>query len=316
MVTIMAIIQIILLIILIIIVSTIFLWFMQNQMGHTKTDTATDATSTTSGSGFSILITIVGVIFFTYVIIYLVYWLVVFFQNTTSIYYKLTNGKQMTTIDYTALTSNGTNSPNDFTYSIWFFIDDWNYHYGKPKVLFGRMGQTSSNNLGDIPYVEGIAPCPAVIFDSTQNNIIVYVSCFPSAVSNTNTPPTSTPASTPSTTTTPDTEVSQGCYPIINPETSSSCSPIYSQYVVSSTTVKNIEIQKWNHLLITVFGKTLDIYINGKIAKSTALPGITNVNSFSNAYVTPNGGFSGWTDKFLYLPRSVDSQEAWSIYSS
>jgi hypothetical protein len=33
-------------------------------------------------------------------------------------------------------------------------------------------------------------------------------------------------------------------------------------------------------------------------------------------YVTPNGGFSGWTSRFQYWAESSDPQKAWNIYKA
>jgi hypothetical protein len=45
------------------------------------------------------------------------------------------------------------------------------------------------------------------------------------------------------------------------------------------------------------------------------LPGVANVNNNANVYITPNGGFEGWTSKFQYYPNSINPQEAWNIYT-
>lgn len=150
-----------------------------------------------------------------------------------------------------------TNALN-FTYSIWFYIDDWNQNYGANKVIFGRMNDATS-----------IAnPCPLVSLNDTNNNIDVKLTV--------NTP---TAAST--------------------------------QFTCS---VDNIPIQKWVHLLISVYGRTLDTYIDGKLVRTCVMPGIPVVNPLSPIYVTPNGGFSGWTSRFQYWGDATDPQMAWNIY--
>ena len=54
----------------------------------------------------------------------------------------LQNAQTATTISASDLETNGTDVPSsNFAYSIWFYVNDWNYRYGKPKVIFGRMGQ-------------------------------------------------------------------------------------------------------------------------------------------------------------------------------
>ena len=41
----------------------------------------------------------------------------------------------------------------------------------------------------------------------------------------------------------------------------------------------------------------------------------SGVNNNSDIYVTPNGGFDGWTSKLQYYPNSLNPQEAWNIYT-
>jgi hypothetical protein len=45
------------------------------------------------------------------------------------------------------------------------------------------------------------------------------------------------------------------------------------------------------------------------------LPGIAKINATAPIYITPAGGFSGWTSKFQYWPNATDPQSAWNIYS-
>ena len=41
---------------------------------------------------------------------------------------------------------------------------------------------------------------------------------------------------------------------------------------------------------------------------------MSRIDSNANVFVTPNGGFSGWTSKFQYWPESCNPQKAWNIY--
>jgi hypothetical protein len=45
------------------------------------------------------------------------------------------------------------------------------------------------------------------------------------------------------------------------------------------------------------------------------MPGIAMVNSNSDIYLTPNGGFNGWTSKLQYWANALNPQEAWNIYT-
>jgi hypothetical protein len=44
------------------------------------------------------------------------------------------------------------------------------------------------------------------------------------------------------------------------------------------------------------------------------LPGIAKINNTAPIYITPKGGFAGWTSKLQYFPNATDPQTAWNIY--
>lgn len=178
----------------------------------------------------------------------------------------LTSAQSMQTIQPTDLTSSS-NSGNtsNFTYSIWFYIEDWNYRYGEPKVIFGRM--TTGNGIQE--------PCPSVVLGPVQNNVIVSLSVYPGL----------------------DEVPEDG-----------------QNFIVHNCPVANVPIQKWCNLLISVYGRTLDLYLDGKLVRTCVLPGVAKIDTNAPVYVTPNGGFSGWTSRFQYWSDSTDPQKAWNIY--
>lgn len=181
----------------------------------------------------------------------------------------LQNGQTASTIAALSLASNEVGSVN-FAYSCWFFVNDWNYKYGRPKVIFYRMGgQTPAGEVNTIEGVSGIDPCPAVVLGSRENDLKVYLSCH---------------------------------------GTTESAS------LLSMCEVSNIPIQKWVNLIISVYGRTMDIYIDGKLVRTCLLPGVPKINNNANIEVTPELGFDGWTSKLQYFPNSINPQDAWDIY--
>lgn len=191
---------------------------------------------------------------------------------------SMQNGQTASTIAATSLATNGTSVPSsNFAYSVWFYINDWNYRYGEPKVIFGRMGAKSTSSSGSVPGISGLDPCPAVTLGAVENNVTV----------------------------------SLGCYPGINQEPTTPGGTT----VLHTCSVTNIPIQKWVNLIVSVYGRSMDIYIDGKLVKTCLLPGVAAVNNNANVYVTPNGGFDGWTSRFQYFPNSMNPQEAWNIYT-
>ena len=219
-------------------------------------------------SPFSILIIIVVII--------LIYLILRYIFTDKYTLQQLQNGKTTTTINASDLATNGTNIPaSNFSYSVWFYINDWNYRYGEPKVIFGRMGSNSGSSNGSISGITGVDPCPVVALGAIENNLNIGVSCYPGV----------------------------GQQP-----------PAGSKSIVHTCTVGNVPIQKWVNLIITVYGRTLDVYIDGKLVRTCLLPGVANVSSNSNVYLTPNGGFEGWTSRLQYYPNSLNPQDAWNIY--
>jgi hypothetical protein len=81
-------------------------------------------------------------------------------------------------------------------------------------------------------------------------------------------------------------------------------------------TIENIPIQKWTNILMTVNDRALDTYMNGKLVKTCVLASIPVSPSVekANVYLTPNGGFTGYTARFKYWPDPINPQEAWNVY--
>jgi hypothetical protein len=194
------------------------------------------------------------------IIIVLLIMLIRYIMKDVSTLTGLTSAQTMQKIDASNLASS-----SNFTYSIWFFIDDWNYRYGEPKIIFGRMTTGSGKK----------EPCPSVTLAPLQNNINVDLAVYPGL----------------------DEQPTDG-----------------SNYIVHNCAIANVPIQKWCNLLISVYNRTLDIYLDGKLVRTCLLPGVAKVDSSAPLYVTPMGGFSGWTSRFQYWADSTDPQKAWNIY--
>lgn len=217
-------------------------------------------------------------IVFTIAIIVLIIMLVKYFLSDKNSLSSIQNAQNSSTVSASSLATNSSGAPDsNFSYSVWFYVNDWNYRYGEPKVVFGRMGSLSDASGGSISGVSGLDPCPSVVLGAIENNLIVSVGCYPGV----NEQPTTPGGKT----------------------------------VIHNCMVSNIPIQKWVNLTLSVYGRTLDLYIDGKLVRTCLLPGIANVNNNADIYVTPKGGFNGWTSNLQYYPNSLNPQEAWNIYA-
>ena len=214
----------------------------------------------------------------TIVVIVLIFMLIRYIISDPYTLQNMQDGKTSSTISATSLATNGSSVPSsNFAYSIWFYINNWNYRYGESKVIFGRMGASSGQQGGSVSGVSGMDPCPAVVLGAVENNL----------------------------------DISIGCYPGIDQEPTTAG----GSTVVHTCSVANVPIQKWVNLVVSVYGRSMDVYIDGKLVRTCLLPGVASVNNNANVYVTPLGGFEGWTSKFQYYPNSINPQEAWNIYT-
>lgn len=77
--------------------------------------------------------------------------------------------------------------------------------------------------------------------------------------------------------------------------------------------IVDIPLQRWVHIGIVLWNRSLDVYLNGKLARSCALKGIPNIND-GNLYVTQNGGYKGDMATLRYFSRSLNASEVYDIY--
>ena len=207
-------------------------------------------------------------IIFLIIVVIIVVLIIRYMRSDSSKLSSLLSATSMLEVSPADLVASGDLNTSNFTYSIWTYIDDWNYRYGEPKVIFGRMGGGEPDN----------APCPVVTLGATQNNAIVSLAVYSGEEADAD-----------------------------NAD---------NNYIVHTCTVDNIPVQKWVNLLISVYGRTLDIYIDGKLVRTCVMPGVPKINPEAPLYITPNGGFSGWTAKMQYWGDSCDPQKAWNVYRS
>lgn len=125
---------------------------------------------------------------------------------------------------------------------------------------------------------------PAVSLHPTENTLKVTISLFPSG--------DGTAASTPA------------------PAGSSGASTD-DVYVCE---VANIPLQTWFSVGVTIFGRNLDVYIDGKLVKSCFLPGVPKP-AVGDIQLSPGGGFSGYMCDYYHYPRMLTPGDAMNFYS-
>jgi len=261
------------------------------------------------------------IVILVFVLLVVLYIIINAFSKTTQLT-KMSSAKTLQTI--TAADLKNTNNSSNFTYSMWIYVDDWNYKFGQEKTILNR------NN------------CPNVVLGSRPNTLTINLNYF-----NTGSDAPSTPtgaintkdcaanaanakacqayALAPSTCTAAACD--QGLYALTyNADgTPKPCTPVSAAGSggVGDTTNKpspcmidNIPIQKWVNVIISLYGTTLDTYLNGKLVRTCVLPGVPMIDNNADILVTPNGGFSGYTTTFKYWSDASNPQQAYNIYKA
>lgn len=181
---------------------------------------------------------------------------------------------------------------NNFTYSMWLYVNDWNYNYGYYKPIFTRnIGSAavdgafvntvvkSVNENTKLLDTGEIFPSPMVIFGAERNRILLFITD--------------------------------------------------ANNKVFQCDVENIPIQAWINVTFVLYNRTLDIYVNGKLAKTCVMPvlpkSMANTSTSNDVVLTSvagnaaggtnNAGFDGYISKFQYFPQAFNPQEVWNIYA-
>ena len=80
----------------------------------------------------------------------------------------------------------------------------------------------------------------------------------------------------------------------------------------------NLPIQTWNHLVLVIYDKTLDLYLNGKLARTFLLAESVQSNE-TNMPIGVGGydvesSFKGFLSRFRYIPKVLNPNEVYNLY--
>ncbi len=85
-------------------------------------------------------------------------------------------------------------------------------------------------------------------------------------------------------------------------------------------TVRDVELQKWVMLTFCLNNKILDIYMDGKLARSVVLPAMYKVGGVATDGLYLNaaayGGFGGFLGNIKMANYALNPEEVWRLYMS
>jgi hypothetical protein len=200
------------------------------------------------------------------------------------------------------------NNTSNFMLSVWFYVDNWgndialekNILYVSTKLESKNVPELQNNLIGMSSSYVGQPDPPIVPFknlsiglDKYENNLFLDIETYTESAS------------------------------------SAASSTTNRDYTYTRYKIKNIPIQKWNCLTLSVDTKTFDVYLDGKLRNSFILHGIYrnkmdnnkrkniyigNLGSSTTAPVYSNNGFEGFITRIRYQPNAINPQEAYNIY--
>jgi len=68
--------------------------------------------------------------------------------------------------------------------------------------------------------------------------------------------------------------------------------------------IGNLPLHKWMHITISVMGKNVDVYVNGRLKKRCKLKGVPKIN-LGNLYINNWGGFDGYMSRMKYFNYAI-----------
>jgi hypothetical protein len=174
----------------------------------------------------------------------------------------------------------------EYTFSFWMYIDSWDYRPGKAKSVFALIDQEIYEQNHHYLMTGTLYPNENKLMirtytgsnASTYTQKKNYASLFNSAE-----------------------------YPA---NTFGSDMPMCD--------VQNIDLQRWVHVAIAVNGRTVDVYMDGKLARSCVLPDMpqAGTNGLQAVVMCPFGGFGGYVSGVKLHGYSVTPDRIYAQYQA
>jgi hypothetical protein len=98
-----------------------------------------------------------------------------------------------------------------------------------------------------------------------------------------------------------------------NPELGSYGSDDKSDPATDFVVVKNIPLQKWINVIVSVYNQVVDVYIDGDLVSSNILKSFP-VSSSRDINIVPDGGFSGQISKVTFSNSAATVESARRMY--
>ena len=169
---------------------------------------------------------------------------------------------------------------NEYTMSYWFYVNDWEFKNKQPKSLLYR---------GD---KGAIATNPGFWFFPEDNRLKIafQLQSFQPTMEQLN--------------------LLSECPTSMNPIDN----PNFLSDHKGTCNVNDIPLQRWNHICISIWNQSVDVYLNGKLVRSCVMHEYP-VPSNGDIYIGHKDGFNGYISSLNYYPTILTPEEIYKLYT-
>lgn len=178
----------------------------------------------------------------------------------------------------------------EFTVSTWLYINNWSYRRGYNKSIL-RIGGSSFDSIRI--YLGGFKPKLMVRFHTMDKG---------------------SPMTTTSGTDTAQTESLEVATLNATFNVQQMESGLLDEPASSGCDLPEVDLQRWVNITVSVNGKTVDVYFDGKLSRSCVLPNYFKVDSSYSGYLLSNGGFGGQIANTMMYDAALNPEVVYRNY--
>jgi len=214
-------------------------------------------------------------------------------------------GKQNAQVDKPSIFTSTQLAPlyegGEFTVSTWIYVSNWSYRGGKNKSII-RIG---GNKFDTIRVYLGAHSPKLYVRLHTKDDTMVMGSGAASATS-----ATSASANANATSVVQPQNLDIGSRSLL--DTLQTDSGLLDN--LHTCDIPELPLQRWVNISIAVNGKTVDVYIDGKLSRSCVLSAPFRVDEGYNATVLEYGGFGGQIANTIMYDTALNPEEVYKNY--
>ena len=225
--------------------------------------------------------------------------------------YSLIGATQNAQVDKEITFSSGQLAPlyegGEFTISTWIYVSNWSYRAGLNKSII-RIGGTSFDTIR--VYLGGNTPKLYVRLHTKENDTVNGAgSVTTPATGSTGSTASATASATPTALQPEDLGVGTRNTLFTNRQTESGLLDN-----MHTCDIPELSLQRWVNIAIAVNGKTVDVYIDGKLSRSCVLSTPFKVDAGYNASLLGHGGFGGKISTTMMYDTALNPEEVYKNY--